>query len=40
MGHHVRESARLYQLEMDGVLPRGSGQPLWWTLRRPFRPLT
>src|SRR6185437_15048065 len=30
---------RLYQLEMDGVLPRGSGQPLWWTLRRPFRPL-
>ena len=31
---------RLYQLEMDGVLPRGGGQPLWWTLRRPFRPLT
>lgn len=31
---------RLYQVEMDGVLPRGSGQPLWWTLRRPFRPLT
>jgi site-specific recombinase XerD len=31
---------RLYQLEMDAVLPRGSGQPLWWTLRRPFRPLT
>jgi integrase len=31
---------RLYQLEMDGKLPRGSGQPLWWTLRRPFRPLT
>ena len=31
---------RLYQLEMDGELPRGSGQPLWWTLRRPFRPLT
>jgi integrase len=31
---------RLYQLEMDGLLPRGSGQPLWWTLRRPFRPLT
>jgi hypothetical protein len=30
---------RLYQLEMDGELPRGSGQPLWWTLRRPFRPL-
>ena len=31
---------RLYQLEMEGKLPRGSGQPLWWTLRRPFRPLT
>jgi len=30
---------RLYQLEMDGVLPRGTGHPLWWTLRRPFRPL-
>ncbi len=30
---------RLYQLEMDGKLPRGGGQPLWWTLRRPFRPL-
>src|ERR1039457_2925599 len=30
---------RLYQLEMDGKLPPGSGQPLWWTLRRPFRPL-
>ena len=25
---------------MDGLLPRGGGQPLWWTLRRPFRPLT
>jgi site-specific recombinase XerD len=31
---------RLYQLEMDSLLPRGSRQPLWWTLRRPFRPLT
>jgi integrase len=30
---------RLYQLEMDGLVPGGSGQPLWWTLRRPFRPL-
>ena len=31
---------RLYQLEMDGKLPSGGGwQPLWWTLRRPFRPL-
>jgi len=31
---------RLYQLEVDGLLPKGSRQPLWWTLRRPFRPLT
>ena len=31
---------RLYQLEMDGVIPPGRGQPLWWTLRRPARPLT
>jgi integrase len=32
---------RLYQLEMEGSVPRGgSRQPLWWTLRRPFRPLT
>jgi integrase len=32
---------RLYQLEMEGRLPRGgSRQPLWWTLRQPFRPLT
>jgi site-specific recombinase XerD len=31
---------RLYQLDMDGLLPKGSGQPLWWTLRRPFRPLS
>ena len=31
---------RLYQLERDGLLPRGGGQPLWWTLRRPFRPLS
>ena len=30
---------RLYQVEMDSVLPRGSRQPLWWTLRQPFRPL-
>jgi integrase len=30
---------RLYQLETEGVLPRGSRQPLWWTLRQPFRPL-
>ena len=31
---------RLYQLELDGVVPRGQRQPLWWTLRRPVRPLT
>ena len=30
---------RLYQLEMEGKLPAGPGQPLWWTLRKPFRPL-
>jgi integrase len=31
---------RLYQAEMEGLIPRGRWQPLWWTLRRPFRPLT
>jgi site-specific recombinase XerD len=31
---------RLYQVEMDGLIPRGSRQPLWWTLRTPPRPLT
>ena len=31
---------RLYQLEMEGLIPKGRRQPLWWTLRRPFRPLT
>jgi site-specific recombinase XerD len=31
---------RLYQVQMDGMLPRGGGLPLWWTLRRPFRPLS
>jgi site-specific recombinase XerD len=31
---------RLYQVEMDGVIPTGRRQPLWWTLRRPSRPLT
>jgi integrase len=31
---------RLYQLEMDGLIPRGRRQPLWWTSRRPVRPLT
>jgi site-specific recombinase XerD len=31
---------RLYQQEMPGVVPRGPDEPVWWTLRRPFRPLT
>jgi site-specific recombinase XerD len=31
---------RLYQLEMEELIPRGRRQPLWWTLRRPVRPLT
>ena len=31
---------RLYQVEMDGVIPTGRRRPLWWTLRSPVRPLT
>jgi integrase len=31
---------RLYQVQMDGLIPRGRRLPLWWTLRRPLRPLT
>jgi site-specific recombinase XerD len=31
---------RLYQVQMDGLTPKGRRLPLWWTLRRPFRPLT
>jgi integrase len=31
---------RLYQLEMQGKIPTGRGEPLWWTLRSPSRPLT
>lgn len=31
---------RLYQMEMDGLIPEGRRQPLWWMLRRPVRPLT
>ncbi len=31
---------RLYQLEMDGLIPTGRREPLWWTRRRPVRPLT
>ena len=30
---------RLYQQEMHGLVPRGPDEPVWWTLRRPFRPL-
>src|SRR5262245_46984690 len=25
---------------MEGLIPKGSLQPVWWTLRRPFRPLS
>jgi site-specific recombinase XerD len=31
---------RLYQGQMRGLVPAGPDQPLWWTLRRPFRQLT
>ncbi|MET7304368.1 site-specific integrase [Embleya sp. NPDC005575] len=31
---------RLYQEEMRGRVAKGQTQPLWWTLRRPHRPLT
>jgi site-specific recombinase XerD len=31
---------RLYQVEMQRLTPRGRTQPLWWTRRRPVRPLT
>lgn len=31
---------RLYQVEMGDLIPPGRRQPLWWTLRRPLRPLT
>ena len=31
---------RLYQVEMGELIPSGRRQPLWWTLRRPVRPLT
>jgi integrase len=30
---------RLYQVEVERFVPKGRRQPLWWTLRRPFRPL-
>jgi site-specific recombinase XerD len=31
---------RLYQVEMAELIPKGRRQPLWWTLRRPVRPLS
>jgi len=31
---------RLYQMQMQALMPAGRDQPLWWTLRRPFRALT
>lgn len=32
---------RLYQVEMEDLIPTtGRNAPLWWTLRRPVRPLT
>ena len=31
---------RLYQGELEGEVPTGRDQPLWWTLRRPHRPLS
>ncbi|MFF0645110.1 tyrosine-type recombinase/integrase [Streptomyces tendae] len=31
---------RLYQTELRGLLPQGRSRPLWWTLRKPLRPLT
>ena len=30
---------RLYQAQLAGLVPAGRDQPLWWTLRRPFRAL-
>jgi integrase len=30
---------RLYQAQVQGLVPAGRDQPLWWTLRRPLRAL-
>jgi integrase len=30
---------RLYQAQLTGLVPAGRDEPLWWTLRRPFRRL-
>jgi integrase len=31
---------RLYQAQLSGLVAAGRDQPLWWTLRQPFRALT
>jgi integrase len=31
---------RLYQAQMEGLVPTSGDEPLWWTLRRPFRALS
>ena len=31
---------RLYQAQLGDLVPAGRDQPLWWTLRRPFRALS
>ncbi len=31
---------RLYQVEMEDLIPTGRRSPLWWTSPRPVRPLT
>jgi len=31
---------RLYQAQMHGLVPAGPDDPLWWTLRSPFRQLS
>lgn len=31
---------RLYQTQLSALVPSGRDEPLWWTLRRPFRALT
>lgn len=31
---------RLFQAQLSGLVPAGRDEPLWWTLRRPFRALS
>jgi integrase len=31
---------RLYDAQLQGLVPPGRDQPVWWTLRRPFRALS